>query len=711
MAEKLNIAFLWHMHQPYYRDPKSGKYVLPWVRLHGIKGYIDMIEAVRRYGGKGVTFNLVPCLLEQLEDIASGTETDLYFEISKKRAQDLELADKKLILQHFFSAQHDNMIFPFPRYRELLYRRNQRSLQGLDGIATAFSEQDYRDLQVWFNLTWFGWAAQERHPIIRELRKKGRKYTEDEKDNILALQLEVLREVIPAYRDAWEKGIIEISTTPYYHPILPLIIDNRCAKISQPNDPLPIKEFSHPNDARSQLERGREFVKKTMGKAPAGLWPSEGSVSPAVCEMAGEVGFEWLATDENVLKATFGSAKREEILYSSYKTDKNGPVIFFRDQYLSDSIGFRYSRNTPRAAVDDLISHLENIAASRISRKKRIVSIILDGENAWEYFSDGGQGFLKELYMRLNDHARLKLITFSDYIRKNPPEKVLPPIFPASWISGSFRIWIGDPLKNQAWDRLAETATAISEKEREKSKDNHIRRAREWLHIAEGSDWFWWYGEPNHSDFEEEFDHLFRSNLMQVYRELDLEVPSILNRPISKEGVEKEETPIFIIKPVIDGRITTYYEWIGARRISAGEFSGSMNFTSSLLQNLFYGISEKALFLRLDKSNLFAGIKNMQIVVQFCDKYQSALEIKKIGADKPNIVWKGKKLSKELPQIANNRIIEVEIPFSNLHKDNGDILFAVIIMQDNLEIERWPREGCYTCPWPTEDYLAENWVV
>jgi len=712
MAEKLNIAFLWHMHQPYYRDPTSGKYILPWVRLHGLKGYTDMLEAVRRFGSVQVTFNFVPCLVKQLCDLTSGEESDLYSDLSQKPAEDLSPVEKKIILQHFFSAHWENMVLRYPRYRDLLYQRGRRILDSeADHIIKSFTSRDFRDLQVWFNLTWFGWAAQERYPQISELKRKDRDFTEEEKIQLLDLQKEVLSQIIPAYASLWKESQIEISTSPYYHPILPLIVDSRIARISQPQDPMPGRVFQHPEDAREQLQQGRNFIAEQFGQKPVGLWPSEGSVSPAVCELAGESGFEWLATDENLLLVTLSNAKREEVIYQTYSAYEGGPTLVFRDRSLSDAIGFRYARNAPERAVDDFLGHLENIASSVPSPETSMVAVILDGENAWEYFSDGGRDFFKELYDRLSQHPHLRTRTIGDFVRQNPAKSVLPPIFPASWIRGSFRIWIGDPVKNAAWDNLAETASVLEEISKNGNNGEAAERARRWLHIAEGSDWFWWYGEPNKSDFDDEFDQLFRSNLMQVYNEFGLEIPGSLLRPLRGDEAG-EEVPLFPMKPKLDGRETNFYEWVGARVIKASDFSGSMNFESGLLEKLYFGLSETDLFFRLDPTEQFRSITDLKIIIQFTGTDQPLLEIQKFrSGTKPEALWRCGDSVTRLSDVAFDHILELALPFDVLPGAHDEVLFNIILKKGDLEIERWPREGSYVCPWPTEEYLTANWVV
>jgi alpha-amylase/alpha-mannosidase (GH57 family) len=712
MSGKLNVCFLWHMHQPYYRDPSSGRYALPWVRLHGIKGYYDMLAAVRKFPQIRVTFNLTPCLVRQISDLTEGAESDLYWELARKPADELDEDEQLLMLRRFFSANWETMVLRYPRYRELLHRRGRHiSRADLESARRRYSLSDWRDLQVWFNLVWFGWAAEKEYPRIGELKQKGREFTEQEKQELLDLHKEILGKIIPSYRDAWKSGCIEIATSPFYHPILPLLVASYSAKISQPQDEMPPHEFVQPGDAREQLRRGRDYVQQQLGQAPKGLWPSEGSVSPAVCELADEAGFEWLATDEAVLMATVNDARREEAIYQSYRVFRDGPTIIFRDRFLSDAIGFRYAHNTARQAVDDFIGHLENIAAAQKQPEEALAAVILDGENAWEYFPDGGLCFFDELYGRLSDHPKLRTTSIGDYVAHHPSKKVIPPVFPASWIRGSFRIWIGEPVKNAAWERLREAAEALDQNAGNKDQRKAAAQAREWLYIAEGSDWFWWYGQPNTSDFDAEFDQLFRFNLIQIYKKLGLEFPENLLKPIEPE-IFAEEAPLFPMQPQIDGRNTTFYEWVGAREVRSGDYSGSMNLSTSFLERVFYGLSETHLCLRLDPGEHFAAQDDLRIIVRFMGAGQPLLRVQDFRPkQKPQAMWCWEKPACEIADVAFDKILEIAIPFSLLPSDREEVYFAILIKKGELEVERWPREGSYVCPRPTPEYLVQNWVI
>jgi alpha-amylase/alpha-mannosidase (GH57 family) len=426
--------------------------------------------------------------------------------------------------------------------------------------------------------------------------------------------------------------------------------------------------------------------------------------------LADEAGFEWMATDEAVLLATVGDAKREAAIYQSYRVFRDGPTIIFRDRFLSDAIGFRYAHNPARQSVADFIGHLENIAAAQKEPENALVAVILDGENAWEYFPDGGQCFFEELYGRLSQHPKLQTATVGEYVTAHPSKKIIPPIFPASWIRGSFRIWIGDPVKNAAWERLREAAQTLDENIQKKDKKK-AAQTQEWLYIAEGSDWFWWYGEPNSSDFDAEFDQLFRFNLIQIYRELGLEIPENLLKSIEPEIIA-EELPLFPMLPEIDGRNTTFYEWIGAREVRSGDYAGSMNLSTNFLEKIFYGLSETHLFLRLDPGEHFTAQNNLRIIVRFMGSGQPLLRVQNFTPkQKPQAMWCWEKPICEIADVAFDQILEIAIPFSLLPSEREEVYFAILIMKGELEVERWPREGSYVCPRPTQEYLVKNWVI
>ena len=385
----LHIAFLWHMHQPYYLDPLSNKFVMPWVRLHGIKDYYDMVAILEDYPSIHQTINMVPSLIEQILKYTDSGADDEYMDLTLKPAADLTVQDKLFILQNFFFLQWDNMLFVYPRYRDLLEKRGyEPAPQALERACRRFTTQDFLDLQVWFNLSWFDPMFKESDPLLKHLLEKGRDFSEEEKGELIKRQIEVLRMIIPEYKKMMERGQIEVTTSPYYHPILPLLCDTEVARVALPGLMLPKKKFRHPEDAKTQIERAVSYHKEIFGVPPKGMWPSEGSVSEESLSLIAGAGIKWIATDEEILAKSLdihlhrglsGDDGIPEALYKPYYVEKQGAKIsmIFRDHQLSDLIGFVYSKWDSKKAVEDLIERLHQIRqAVSVHDGDHLVSII-----------------------------------------------------------------------------------------------------------------------------------------------------------------------------------------------------------------------------------------------------------------------------------------------------------------------------------------------
>ncbi|MEK7365513.1 MAG: glycoside hydrolase family 57 protein, partial [Candidatus Deferrimicrobiota bacterium] len=521
---KLRVCFLWHMHQPYYKDPETGSYILPWVRLHAIKDYAALPVIFRGHPGVRHTVNLVPSLLVQVRDYVENGAEDVFLSVSRKNALDLTKEENEFLLRNFFSAYAPTMILPQPRYAEL-FRGHEAALRSLgrkNGSPGGYGASEYTDLATLFNLTWFHPLFREEDPELSRLWRKGSGFTEREKHYVLDHQIEVMGRVIDEYRRLSREDGGELSSSPMYHPILPLLIDNRSALDALPGAALPGLPFSWPADARIQLERGRGVFHDLFGSDPAGLWPSEGSISPAALEMASGTGFRWTATDEILLGRAFGKSVRRDAegipiepdwLYRPYAAvTKSGSIpVFFRDHHLSDLIGFEYSRWDAHNAADNFIHNIKRIydrlssGKSGISENEYVIPVILDGENAWEYFHDSGVEFLNILLRKLEQlRPNVEFITLSDALDEVKEIRELPSIPTGSWIDGTFHIWIGHPEDHAAWEMLSRARTLMESKSKGHLKEGKeeppdLQKARDYLMVAEGSDWCWWYGDDHYT--------------------------------------------------------------------------------------------------------------------------------------------------------------------------------------------------------------------
>jgi alpha-amylase/alpha-mannosidase (GH57 family) len=542
------------MHQPYYKDIISGKYLMPWVRLHGVKDYYPMAKLVERFEDLKVTFNLVPVLAEQINDYAHNGATDGFLDLTMRRADDLSAEERVTVLSNFFRVNFKRFIEPHERYSELLVKRglSDVSAQAVGKAAKNFSKQDYLDLQVLFNLAWFHSISLDEDGALRELAEKKKGYTEGDKLYVMSRQREILGRIIPLYRSLLKHRRIEITATPYYHPILPLLCDTSIAKVSSPGISLPRKRFSHPEDAAWHIAEAVRYHTGQFDQPPRGMWPSEGSVSHEVLDIMIANGIDWVAADEEVLFSSLKlydaryritKALDRRLIYQPYCFRKGSRRInvVFRDKNLSDMISFAYNSWDQRAAAEDLIGHFRDILENlRRDADKGLVTIVMDGENAWEYFEDNGRAFFETLYSRLESQSEpFGTTTISEYLAVEPAKKALNDIFPASWINKNFAVWIGDEQDNLAWEYLGKTRGDLMRFTREFHKkfktppDADIQKAWRELYIAEGSDWNWWYNGPARTGKDNPFDSLYRLHLKNVYKLLKKPVPEFLKISIA----------------------------------------------------------------------------------------------------------------------------------------------------------------------------------
>jgi alpha-amylase/alpha-mannosidase (GH57 family) len=733
------------MHQPYYKNRMTGKFILPWVRLHGIKDYYDMAAILEDFPSIHQTFNMVPSLVEQIEDYVKNGVTDEYQDLTLRPAADLEPAEKKFLLQSFFSLNWDHMVFPYVRFRDLLEKRgHDPSSQAMERASRRFSTQDFLDLQMWFNLAWFDPLFKEKDPLLLRLIGKGRDFTEEEKKALMDKQVEVLGMILPEYRKLSERGQIEVSTSPFYHPILPLLCDTQIAQEALPGLPLPRQRFRHPEDARAQIEKAVAYHRRVFGTPPEGMWPSEGSVSEDILPLVSGSGIRWIATDEEILARSMdthfhrGLGEGGQVpaaLYQPHLVEKAGSrlSIIFRDHQLSDLIGFVYSRWDAERAADDLIGRLHRIRNEMPAEEEPpLVSIILDGENAWEHYKNDGRDFLYALYGRLSRDPHLKTVTVSEYLKEHPPKHRLNKLFPGSWINHNFKIWIGHEEDNAAWDLLSETRAFLASCSQDgKSRGPEaVRAAWEEIYVAEGSDWCWWFGEEHNSGMDEKFDQLFRMHLMNVYELMGREIPEHYHIPILREEKKSKlaRELVAFVRPIIDGRVTSYYEWLPAGFYDPVAFGGVMHQVDAVVSHIYYGFDLDHLYIRLDTTVplIGDGALPLSFVVHFLKPHPHRFEIDSLPDGKTRAVLYARdeepshptgtagewRKVREVSTVAVGEIVEAGIPFDLLRMSpNEEVQFFLVLRKDGEEIERWPQRGYLSFEVPTEDFEAQRWCV
>ena len=558
MTKAVDLVFLWHMHQPDYRDYSSGDFVLPWTYLHAIKDYTDMAYHLERHPKVHAVVNFVPILLDQLDDyenqFSSGQLRDpLLRLLAQENCHELTAEQRQLAFEACFRNNHSKMIAPYPAYKRLLELFNLLHTDGATGLA-YLSGQYLADLLTWYHLVWCGESVRREYVLVAQLMSKAEGFSYEDRKQLLSLIGKLIGGIIPRYRKLAESGQIEISTTPHYHPLAPLLIDFASAKEAMPDAPLPNSPHYPKGRLRvtAHVQLAKKSYRERFGAEPQGMWPAEGSISSETLEVLAAEGCRWTASSESVLVNSLRKTRpvvpeRAQYLYRPYRLANGGEGLhyFFRDDHLSDLIGFEYSRWHGKDAASHFINQIESIAQHGPEDETPVVSVILDGENAWEYYPYNGYYFIEELYLALESHEQIRTITYSDYLDQSTtrPEAdyarthSLESIVAGSWVYGNFSTWIGSPDKNRAWDLLCvakQSFDMVMSSGRLSPAEQEA--AERQLSSCESSDWFWWFGDYNPSHAVASFDHLYRNNLMQLYRLLKLPVPAALHNPISQGG-------------------------------------------------------------------------------------------------------------------------------------------------------------------------------
>jgi len=604
MAYPLYVAFVWHQHQPLY-SAWQGQYRLPWVRLHGTKDYLDLILLLKRYPKLHQTVNLVPTLIRQLEDYANGKAVDPYLNLTLTPTHRLNRAQREYIINQFFDANYRTLIEPHPRYRQLY---QQRKDHGASWCFHHWTNQDYSDLLAWHNLAWIDPLFWD-DPDIAYWLEKGKGFTLQDRQQIYAKQQAIIRQILPEHKRMQATGQLELTTSPYTHPILPLLADTDVAQIAVPDLTLPQRRFRWDQDIPRHLEKAKAVHQSYFETLPQGLWPSEQAISPQILDHIAQAGFKWFCSDEAILGWTLnhffhrnenGTLYAPELLYRPYRlpTPNGDLAVVFRDHRLSDLIGFTYSKLSPNAAAKDFITRLDTIASNLGDPIEHpwLVTIALDGENCWEQYQQDGKPFLEALYQTLSDHNGIELVTVSEFLEQFPPTATLPSeqLHTGSWVNGNLTTWIGDPVKNRAWELLTDARQTLAN--HPDATEQNYPEAWEALYAAEGSDWFWWFGEGHSSNQDAIFDQLFRDHLSNIYQALGLAVPEELTQPLESHQRKTSHPPLSFIHPFIDG-IADEQDWDKAGRIELA--NGAMHRNSDL-QRLWYGLDHLNCYFRFD---------------------------------------------------------------------------------------------------------------
>ena len=600
-TKKLSIAFYWHMHQPVYQLTPDGDYLMPWVRLHAVKDYLDMVEILNKFKRLKLNFNLVPVLLDCIIDYAENEMHDIHSKLTITPIEMLSDDAKLFIINNFFDANYQSMILPYDEYNKLYHKIQTNPDAGID----IFSDQEYSDLMALFNLAWIDPIYKTKYPELKKLDKKGKNYTLEDRINIIEIQRDIMKQIIPAYKKYLDKDRIEITTSPYYHPILPILLDNKSIKKTTENAPQVLKTYL---DGKMQTKMALDRIEEIFGKRPRGIWPSEHCVSPKTLYMLTTLGVDWTISDEGILSDSInfefirdfkGHLEDPYHLMKSYdyKIKNKNLKIIFRDSTIPNLISFEYPNHNPIAAANDLYDRIKVIQSKLLSSpdNNHLLTIAMDGENCWENYLEDGLSFLKTLYTLIEDDETLETVLISEYLDKETGHKPLAKISSGSWINRNFKLWIDEPLKNLAWNYLKRVRDDFSKYVKKHPLNPHIKDAKKELFICEGSDWFWWYGEPNDSGRDNIFDYIFREHLKNIYLYLGLNVPGYLDEPLTSAFTKPSRYPKGEFTPAIDGNIDDD-SWLNAGCIDIPD--GPVLKDSKFFDRICYGYDKNNFYLR-----------------------------------------------------------------------------------------------------------------
>ncbi len=693
MSEPLSVCFLWHFHQPQYEDLTSGTALLPWTRLHCARNYTMMLSLLEKQPAAHVTINLTPVLATQLDAYARDVSSDEYLELASTPAAELTPHQRERIIDLFFAVNREHTIDSDVRYMDL-YRLREEA-------AGSWSEQQLRDLQCKFTLAWT--SRDDLQDVLAEpsLATKLRDYTEEDRITLVEAQQKLVRDFLPRLARLAASGQVELATSPFAHPILPLLIDTDIARSVQ-DTPLPRPAFRHPEDAFMQLALGKKTVENLLHQPIHGCWPSEGSVSEdAIAEIV-RAGFSWTASDEAILLRELPNGLRPA-LYRPYQmhTTAGDITMIFRDRELSDAIGFQYASMTVERAVGQFLDRIRTIRNSLDA--PGVLPIIMDGENAWEFYTEGGAPFLRALYAALANEPGVRLSTVEDAI-EHSPAATMPDFLPGSWIDGNFRVWIGEQEDNRAWQYLRTTREDWGQ-----FSPDEQERSRMSLFAAEGSDWNWWYGRDRTAQTAEQFDDLYRRHLANVYTQAGKQIPDRLLVPVLDSGPAVIPiVPLSLVNPRIDGGPPRYLDWASASHVTPDSGGGAMSSGVPVVTSMRVGYSLSEMYLLIQFAPQASSITDLKIEIHFTSPGgvtrlvihrnggEATASLEPLGA----ITW------------AMKETLQVKLPFETLRAGRGNtIRFTVIVLGEGRLISAIPARGVISIELPTVDYELQHWEV
>jgi alpha-amylase/alpha-mannosidase (GH57 family) len=621
-GKKLSLAIYWHMHQPVYE--LEGTYLLPWVRLHAVKDYLDMALYLEKFPKLKLNFNIVPALLDAIIDYGEKDYKDIHSVLTATDTDNLSDDEKSFIINNFFNAKFETMVYKNETFRNLYQKRFSKENFSIND----FNSQEYADLMAVFNLVWIDPMHYERYPRLKELADKKNCYTLEDRIEILEIQKQIIREIIPTYKKYIREGRVELTTSPYYHTILPILIDVKSsAKTGLTTAGLP-NSLGMLDDAKLQIKAGLDRIEDVFGIRPKGMWPPELCIGPKTLSLFAREGIKWTISDEGVLSNSINfdfirdfkgnlSDPYHLLKIYQYKTRGANIDIVFRDRSIPHLINFEYAGINPDMAASDFYEKIKTIQNKLLVSpdNSHLLTIAADCENCWENYQNDGIEFLEKIYSQIENDESLETVLISDYIENEKHKKELKKIFSGSWIDKTFQYWIGEPEKNKAWLYLKNTKDALNNFIKHNKNHPAIPQATRELLISEGSDWFWWYGEPNNSGQDFLFDYMFRERLKHVYTTLGIDYPEYLNNTIITKIEVPFKYPKKNISPSMDGLNKSSDEWYNAGTISL--LDGPVFRENKNVDKIDFGCDTDNIYFRLYVNKGAGDISFVERINQF----------------------------------------------------------------------------------------------
>ncbi len=674
----LNLCFFWHMHQPDYRR-SDGVMSMPWVFLHAIKDYYEMPWLLSQHKGLKATFNITAPLIEQLNLYHDPLKNDYFLSLWEMHPCKLDMEARAWLIKTCKSTQYETMIKPI-EHLSLLYDKE------------VLDDDELIDFEVLFMLVWCGNYLRQENALVKALFKQKKGFTQDDKVHLLKTLCAFIETILPFYAQLQKEGVISLSTTPYNHPILPLLLDMENAKHANEHTTVVLNPMSLRDDAIEQVERSIALYEETFGVKPTGFWPAEGAVDEESIAIYKERGLSWIATDETILFKSLEEETRSR-LYKPYRF--KGVTIGFRDHGLSDLIGFNYRFKPGYDASEHFMQMIEPIGREN---QDATLFVILDGENAWEFFENNAYDFFMALYGRFVKTSWCKTVTM-DEVSRLENHGILDKLVAGSWIHGNFDTWSGHSEKNRAWELIYQTkrdvenyAGVISDEVAKKVKFHFL--------ASECSDWFWWYGDDHVTEFGLEFDTLFREHLMSIYSLLHMHPPSDLFVPIisHKSTVSFLLKPQASISPLIDGKNSAFFEWLGCGSIDESKLYSTMDRVRGPIEKIHYGHNDKTIFLAFEgeMSALKMSSLDLEVIIEETGEHLNfSMDMTKSYSD----------------EVAKFSIGErLEIGLSRAHfKDHSAVHLRFEIVQGNDIIQTMPGYGALFID--MDETYANNWFV